>query len=244
MDMSRLRAHSPPSGRLVNRNQRSSARVSLRHSTTLTMSSSSLAFFFSTFMGYTVTELPSGSGAHKVHSSSMSGTLPDKTPVDVAYFAPQIQDEVSSTADARRHNRGRRRYVPVFLRPAPHPWRPAGQACTRRTNFGGGMPHRWGRVPCRRLILVQSAPDSRPLGGRPPRRKRRHLPTGHRESVWIWAAHELQRSGSAAGGRSHRAGKQVSVQLMLEELCCIPQIQSEVSGRLMTAMLRIAARGV
>ena len=68
-----IHAHSPTSGRRTRRNQRGLV-ASLRHSMTFTMSSSSLAFFFSTFMGYIVTGLPGGRGSQSVQSSSMSGT--------------------------------------------------------------------------------------------------------------------------------------------------------------------------
>ena len=68
-----IHAHSPPSGRRTRRNQRGLV-ASLCHSMTFTMSSSSLAFFFSTFMGYATTPEPTESGSQSVQSSSMSGT--------------------------------------------------------------------------------------------------------------------------------------------------------------------------
>lgn len=68
----------PPSGRRVSRNQRSAP---LRHSTTLTMLSSSLCFLRSTFMGYDVTggaSKPSetGTGSQRVQRSSISPVSP------------------------------------------------------------------------------------------------------------------------------------------------------------------------
>jgi hypothetical protein len=68
----------PPSGRRVSKNQRS---LPLRHSTTLTMLSSSLGLLRSTFMGYDVTggaSKPSetGIGSQRVQRSSMSPVSP------------------------------------------------------------------------------------------------------------------------------------------------------------------------
>ena len=75
-----IKLHLPPSGRRTSKNQRLS---SCRHSTTFTISSSSRAFFRSTFIGKAVTRpgVPSrrGKGSHIVQSSSISGT---STPFD------------------------------------------------------------------------------------------------------------------------------------------------------------------
>ena len=68
---------SPPSGRRTRRNHLSpswSPSVA-RHSITLTTSSSSRAFFRSTFIGNAVTRVGIGKGRQRVHKSSMSGNF-------------------------------------------------------------------------------------------------------------------------------------------------------------------------